>query len=124
MVYQKSIKDNWDSKNLGRRLRALRGKQSQAALASLLGVSQEDISRFESGNRIPAVPLLVRLAEMHRVTLDWLVTGHSPEGGQAVRDEERIPAAEEELLDKVRRLKAKDRTLLLSLLQRLLAPKS
>lgn len=123
MVYQKSIKHNWDSKNLGRRLRALRGKQSQAALASLLGVSQEDISRFESGNRIPAVPLLARLAEMHRVTLDWLVTGHSIEGGQVVRDAERLPAAEEELLDKFRRLKARDRTLLLSLLQRLLSPK-
>jgi hypothetical protein len=86
-------------------------------------VSQEDISRFESGNRIPAVPLLARLAEMHRVTLDWLVTGHSIEGGQVVRDAERLPAAEEELLDKFRRLKARDRTLLLSLLQRLLSPK-
>ena len=122
MIYQKGIENNWDSKHLGRRLKALRGKQSQAALASLLGISQEEISRFESGNRVPGVPLLIRLAEVHRVTLDWLITGHSAEGSQSVREPSRIPDADEEMLNKFRRLKTKDRTLVLSLLERLLPP--
>ena len=122
MIYQKGIENNWDSKHLGRRLKALRGKQSQAALASLLGISQEEISRFESGNRVPGVPLLIRLAELHRVTLDWLITGHSAEGSQSVREPDRISDVNEEILKKFRRLKNKDRTLILSLLERLLPP--
>jgi transcriptional regulator with XRE-family HTH domain len=122
MIYQKGIENNWDSKNLGRRLKALRGKQSQAALANLLGISQEEISRFESGNRVPGVPLLIRLAEVYRVTLDWLITGHSGEGSQSVREPSRIPDADAEILNKFRRLKTKDRTLVLSLLERLLPP--
>ena len=122
MIYQKGIENNWDSKHLGRRLKALRGKQSQAALASLLGISQEEISRFESGNRVPGVPLLIRLAELHRVTLDWLITGHAAEGSQSVREPDRISDVNEEILKKFRRLKNKDRTLILSLLERLLPP--
>ncbi len=60
---------------VGERIRAVRGKQTQTEFANLLGVKKQNyISRYERG-RIPSPDLLVRIAEVGRVTTDWLLTG-------------------------------------------------
>ena len=119
MIYQKSIDNNWDPLALGARIRHLRGNMSQTAFAELLGIRQEEISRFESGARVPSVELLVRLSGIHKVTLDWLVMGGSSGGEGTVRDEDTSLPQEKKLLDRFRQLGRRDRTLVLSIADRL-----
>jgi transcriptional regulator with XRE-family HTH domain len=68
---------------VGERIRAVRGKRTQTEFAKALGVKKQNyISRYERG-RIPSPDLLVRIAEMGRVSIDWLLTGKRG-GGKAV----------------------------------------
>lgn len=45
---------------------------SQMALAHQLGVSRQAVSRWESGDAIPAIDNLKALASIYDVSLDWL----------------------------------------------------
>ncbi|MHB8544668.1 MAG: helix-turn-helix domain-containing protein [Leptospirales bacterium] len=119
MIYQKIMDDNWNAHALGTRIRSLRGAISQTAFAELLGISQEDVSRFEAGIRTPSVPLLLKLSAMHRVSLDWLLKGKNDSGEALAGEPAGLPPQEEILLDRFRQLTRKDRTLLLTLADRL-----
>ncbi len=60
---------------VGERIRAVRGGETQVDFAQTLGVKKQNyISRYERG-RIPSPELLVRIAEIGRVSVDWLLTG-------------------------------------------------
>jgi|UniRef100_A0A7C3LQS7 transcriptional regulator with XRE-family HTH domain len=119
MVYQKSITGNWDPQALGARIRTLRGNMSQTAFAELLGISQEDISRYESGQRVPSVAFLVRLSGIHKVSLDWLVMGEADSGELVAQEKESSLPQERRLIENFRQLGRKDRTLILSIADRL-----
>ncbi len=119
MIYQKTMGDNWNARALGTRIRSLRGGMSQTTFAELLGISQEDVSRFESGSRMPSIPLLLRLSGMHRVSLDWLVKGQNDSGEALAGEPAGLPPQEEILLDRFRQLTRRDRSLLLTLADRL-----
>ena len=69
---------------VGERIRAVRGKRTQTEFAKALGVKKQNyISRYERG-RIPSPDLLVRIAEMGKVSIDWLLTGkRGAKGGGA-----------------------------------------
>lgn len=59
---------------LRKKLIILRDKAgiSQMALAQQLGVSRQAVSRWESGDAIPAIDNLKALASIYDVSLDWL----------------------------------------------------
>lgn len=62
-------------KQVGQRIRLIRGKKTQTAFARLMGVYKQNyISRYEHG-RVPSPRLLIKLADYGRVTLDWLLAG-------------------------------------------------
>ncbi|MFW5652538.1 MAG: helix-turn-helix domain-containing protein [Planctomycetota bacterium] len=48
---------------------------SQSEVAERLAVSQAAISRWESGRKSPSLSRVQQLAELYRVSLDWLVFG-------------------------------------------------
>ena len=50
---------------------------TQAELAQLLNYSDKSVSKWERGDGIPDVAVLVQMAEIFHVTLDWLVTEHT-----------------------------------------------
>jgi transcriptional regulator with XRE-family HTH domain len=65
-----------DLKAVGRRLRRLRGFDvTQADFARRLGISQSQLSKYERGVAAPPADVLIRLKEMLRISLDWLLTG-------------------------------------------------
>lgn len=65
---------------VGERIRLVRGNRTQTEFAKALGVKKQNyISRYERG-RIPSPDLLVRIAEMGRVSIDWLLTGKKGAG--------------------------------------------
>ena len=65
-----------DLKVVGRRLRQLRGFDlTQADFARKLGISQSQLSKYERGVAAPPADVLIRLKEMLRISVDWLLTG-------------------------------------------------
>lgn len=68
---------------IGERIRSVRGKRTQEEFAKVLGVRKQNyISRYER-NRIPSADLLLRIARIGRVSIDWLLTGKQGAGRRA-----------------------------------------
>jgi transcriptional regulator with XRE-family HTH domain len=55
------------------RLRTLRGELKQAEFARKVGIAQNTYSRYESGERVPDIEVLARLAARLGVSADWLL---------------------------------------------------
>ncbi len=90
---------NGVSKTLGDRIRRLRQERgwSQTQLAQKLQVHQKQISGYERGVHVPQTELLVRLAALFNVSLDFLAFDDRD-------DTRRVPTADRELLDKLEAL--------------------
>jgi phage repressor protein C with HTH and peptisase S24 domain len=74
-----------DLKEVGKRIRELRGPQSQLAFARQLNVHQVDISRLERGETVnPSPELLLNICRLQEPAIDmeWLVSGE----GQKLKD--------------------------------------
>jgi transcriptional regulator with XRE-family HTH domain len=61
----------------GERLRRLRDHELQKRVAERLGIAQAELSRYERG-RVPDAAMLVHLARIYDVTVDYLLTGTHP----------------------------------------------
>jgi transcriptional regulator with XRE-family HTH domain len=73
-------KSRLTAETMGRRLasrRALRGL-SQEEAGSALGVTRQYVSMLENDVHVPSTELLIKLAQLYRVSLDWLVYGDAP----------------------------------------------
>ena len=68
---------NIDAREIGQRIKALRKERgiSQEQLAAMLGVTVNYMSRIEPGLRRASLDLLVDIAVLFDVTLDYLVMG-------------------------------------------------
>jgi transcriptional regulator with XRE-family HTH domain len=62
-------------KEVGERIRAIRGELSQAVFAEKLGIGRTSVIRYESGERQPDVEMLVKLNLLYGVQPLWLLTG-------------------------------------------------
>ncbi len=77
-----------NSTTLGERIRELRIKNgySQEMLASLLGVTRQSISHYESNRRMPGLSSLLRLARLFQVPVDTFVNRIPAGSAEHVRD--------------------------------------
>ena len=55
------------------RLRELRGTESQASFAALIGVNRVQYAKYESGQNSPSVNILERICRIHSCSADWLL---------------------------------------------------
>lgn len=58
-----------DTKEIGARLRDLRGERSQQMIADLLGVSAMSVSKWERGENMPGDGLKVAISELYGKTV-------------------------------------------------------
>ncbi len=68
---------------VSKRLKELRAgvKLSQAKLAAKLGVAQPLIARYETGEHLPPIELLIKYADYFDISMDFLVgRADSPQG--------------------------------------------
>lgn len=61
-----------DAKEIGRRLRELRGNRTLEEAANGAGVGQSALTMYELGQRIPRDEAKIRLAKYYGVTVDAL----------------------------------------------------
>lgn len=92
---------------LGKRIKQLRQQRgwSQAQLSKKLNVHQKQISGYERGIHSPSIELLVRMAELFNVSLDYIAFDNREE-------KDIIPIADRELMQAVQQidqLSAEDR---------------
>jgi transcriptional regulator with XRE-family HTH domain len=65
-----------DLKNVGRRIREIRGFDlTQAEFGKNLGVAQTTLSKYEKGQAAPTLEFLVRLKAHSGKSIDWIITG-------------------------------------------------
>jgi transcriptional regulator with XRE-family HTH domain len=66
-----------DMKQLGARIKAIRDREdlTQEAFGRLIGVQGAAISKYEKGDIDPGTDGLANIAEIGKVTVDWLITG-------------------------------------------------
>jgi transcriptional regulator with XRE-family HTH domain len=62
-------------KEIGERLRQLRGRKTPLVLAEKLGIPLDLYQSYELGDEHPSVSILRRLCIIHDVPVDWLVQG-------------------------------------------------
>ena len=62
-------------REIGNRIKGLRGAVSQERFAGQLGISKQGYLRYEYGKRIPPGEVLQKIAEIGGVTVDWILTG-------------------------------------------------
>ena len=62
---------------LSKQIVQLRKKKgmSQSQLAKALGVSPSAIGMYEQGRRIPTLNIIITMAQLFEVSLDYLLTG-------------------------------------------------
>jgi transcriptional regulator with XRE-family HTH domain len=89
-----------------RKLRELRG-MTQAEMGARAGIGSASVSHFETGQRVPSLDSLVKLADALRVTVDALL-GRAPVENSARVDPVFLQAsrADAQTLDTVRRVTA------------------
>jgi transcriptional regulator with XRE-family HTH domain len=66
--------------DIGRRIRITRDRLdlTGAELGTILNVGKQAISNYETGLAYPSPDSIAKIAELGKVTIDWLVTGKEP----------------------------------------------
>jgi transcriptional regulator with XRE-family HTH domain len=93
-------KTNYPFRDVGKRLKQLRGKRLQADVASALDVTVRSYQRFELGERLPRVPTAAKMAEMYGVTVDLILYG--PYERRLIREEDLRDSQIDALVDDLR----------------------
>ncbi len=69
------------AKEVGERIKEIRGSRSRAAFAALVSLSDVAILNYENG-RVPSLPILEKIAaqDTQKRGVDWILTGRGSEG--------------------------------------------
>jgi len=62
---------------IGQRVKALRGKMTQAEFGKLFKKSQDAICAYEKGIVFPPIDVIVKMAETFGVSVEWIITGET-----------------------------------------------
>lgn len=79
MSSRKTQKFEPDLLAIGRRIREIRGFDlTQREFSKMLGIGQTQLSKYEQGQSVPTVELLLRLRAQSGKSIDWILTGEDP----------------------------------------------
>lgn len=81
-------------KDVGERIRGVRGRLTQGKFAEILGINQTTICKYEAG-RVPEAFILKKIADFGGVSMDWILHGGRPAGHLYYKEEGRGPPARE-----------------------------
>ncbi len=82
---KKSFAPRVDRKGIARRIREIRGFDlNQGEFATRLAISQAQLSKYERGQNIPTVEILLKLKAFSGRSIDWIITGEDSPGSRDV----------------------------------------
>ena len=64
-----------DLEGIGQRIRQLRGQVTQEEFASVLDISQAQLSKYELGQTAPPLGVFAKLSQRFGRSVDWILTG-------------------------------------------------
>ncbi|MCU1284050.1 MAG: DNA-binding protein [Acidobacteriales bacterium] len=65
-----------DPEAIGRRIREIRGFDlTQAEFARSFGIGQTQLSKYEKGQSVPTLEMLLKLSAYSGKSIDWIVKG-------------------------------------------------
>lgn len=66
-----------DKKSIGSRIRKVRLSlgHNQAEFGKLVGASNASISSYENGDSSPTIGVLIKIAQLGKVAIEWLIMG-------------------------------------------------
>ncbi len=67
------------AETIGTRLRQVRGDLTQAEFAAKIGVNKSLLGKYERDESAPGAEQLLRYKERAAVSVDWLLTGETPQ---------------------------------------------
>lgn len=102
---------------LGKRLKAMRGKRTQQEIANSLSIARARYSHYENDHVQPDNDLLMRMADLHGVSVDFLLGGGENNSGENTLFS--IAEEELELINTYNKLNQKDKDYILELMNRL-----
>ena len=70
-----SVKHKIDWQEVGRRIRTLRTRP-QVEVSEMLGITQGQLSRIESGESRPSIEILFAISLLYRKSMNWILTGN------------------------------------------------
>jgi transcriptional regulator with XRE-family HTH domain len=62
---------------IGQRVKALRGKMTQAEFGKIFKKSQDAICAYEKGIVFPPIDAIIKMAETFGVSVEWIITGET-----------------------------------------------
>ena len=68
--------------------------RSLTAIANELGVSKQAVSMWRNGTRSPKKPVLVKIAKMYNVSIEWLMGFDVPKNVETIKHSVLIPDSE------------------------------
>jgi transcriptional regulator with XRE-family HTH domain len=75
-IIKRNIQIRLDPHSIGRRIREIRGLDlTQVELGKILGITQAQLSKFEKGQRLPTLEVLLKLRAFSGKPIDWIITG-------------------------------------------------
>ena len=70
------VKHKIDWQEVGRRIRTLRTRP-QVEVSEMLGITQGQLSRIESGESRPSIEILLAISLLYRKSMNWILTGNN-----------------------------------------------
>ena len=65
---------------------------TQKGFGEKLGVTKDTYHRWEKGHNQPSIEMLLKIAEIGNISLDWLLTGNDRGGGNGGLSKEELSA--------------------------------
>lgn len=91
---------------------------TQAQVSQKLNIQRQTYCNYENASRTPPLEIIVALAELYHVSIDYLVCGERPVSGGADRGRQPAPSeAEQKLLNDLSALPESTREELLAYIQ-------
>lgn len=88
-----------------KRIKELQGDESENSMAKRLGISQVTLNYCLSGKRKPSLDLVYRICDIYGSSIDWLLGLSDDRGGSAAPAQQKIIAAQPDVLREIRELK-------------------
>ena len=91
--------------SIGEKMKEIRGEMSQRQASELVGIKPQNWNVYEKDQSVPGAEVVIKLCQTFNVSADWLLGLSDDRGGSAAPAQQKIIAAQPDILREIRELK-------------------